>query len=119
VCVGTICKDPFAEPVETDCGHVFCHGCITTWLTSHSKESCPLCSQALTIEACRPGEHAIREGPVAQSRGGGDPQPMHVNDEGQRCRRLHIGDTSALFGCFIVVALPFSHSLDPPSPVYP
>lgn len=39
----TICQDPYSDPVKTPCGHVFCRGCIKTWVISEKKYKCPDC----------------------------------------------------------------------------
>ena len=40
-----VCYSETHELVVTECGHVFCNGCICAWLRSH--HSCPFCRVAL------------------------------------------------------------------------
>jgi len=42
ICLGT---QPGGDQVETPCGHVFCQGCIRTWIGT--SEKCPTCRQAI------------------------------------------------------------------------
>lgn len=39
--VCSICRLPWFDPVQTNCGDIFCSGCISKWLIS--KTDCPSC----------------------------------------------------------------------------
>ena len=39
--VCSVCCEVFNEPMRTECGHLFCRGCITEWL--NIKPDCPEC----------------------------------------------------------------------------
>lgn len=39
--VCAICFEEFVQPCRTICGHTFCQECITTWLRTASRETCP------------------------------------------------------------------------------
>jgi hypothetical protein len=45
----TICGDAFANaspedpPVNLPCGHIYCEGCISHWLTEPHNNTCPIC----------------------------------------------------------------------------
>ncbi|KAI1746931.1 hypothetical protein F4782DRAFT_522905 [Xylaria castorea] len=43
------------------CGHIFCHGCINIWLTSH--KSCPFCRTSMTHPGCM---HQVQPRLIAQ-----------------------------------------------------
>lgn len=38
--------------VNTECGHMFCNTCITTWIVE--RPHCPLCDKTLTLQQLRP-----------------------------------------------------------------
>ena len=43
-----ICTDIFVNPYAVNgCGHVFCHDCVSHWLTTQSNQ-CPICRHRLT-----------------------------------------------------------------------
>ena len=47
-----ICIDPIKLGVETNCGHIFCSGCIiNNWKSNFSASpmTCPICRQNVTI----------------------------------------------------------------------
>lgn len=53
----TICFDSMAGQtarsiVNTDCGHMFCRPCITTWIVE--RPNCPMCDHILTIAQLHP-----------------------------------------------------------------
>lgn len=55
ICLGT---QPKGDQVETPCGHVFCQGCIRTWIGT--SEKCPSCRQAIppkTLSLALPTAH--------------------------------------------------------------
>lgn len=39
----SICNHIFFHPVQLECNHVFCIGCLTQWFLIHNGSSCPLC----------------------------------------------------------------------------
>jgi hypothetical protein len=41
-----ICYGIFNNPVETQCGHIFCEDCIKQWFNGNNK-SCPFCKQQI------------------------------------------------------------------------
>jgi hypothetical protein len=46
-----ICYEIFKDEIKifiSDCLHIFCYGCIDTWLKENQK-SCPLCRQTINI----------------------------------------------------------------------
>ena len=44
-----ICTDVFINPYAVNgCGHVFCHECVSHWLTTQSSQ-CPICRHRLTL----------------------------------------------------------------------
>ncbi|XP_062977782.1 zinc finger protein RFP-like [Elgaria multicarinata webbii] len=44
----SLCLEYFADPVTLNCGHVFCHDCITkSWNESSVHAVCPQCKEAL------------------------------------------------------------------------
>ena len=50
-----ICCSPFIEPVESPCGHCYCHHCISAWMLKESPASksfkCPQCRSEHSITA--------------------------------------------------------------------
>ncbi|XP_058810709.1 RING finger and transmembrane domain-containing protein 2-like isoform X2 [Phymastichus coffea] len=41
-----ICHEEYSTPVRLYCNHIFCEGCVTTWLDR--ERSCPLCRASIT-----------------------------------------------------------------------
>ncbi|XP_014228124.1 RING finger and transmembrane domain-containing protein 2 [Trichogramma pretiosum] len=41
-----ICHEEYTLPVRLSCKHIFCEGCVTTWLDR--EKSCPLCRASIT-----------------------------------------------------------------------
>lgn len=59
-----ICHDPFTDPYETECGHVFCRRCILTWYHQTIENAddeedptvtCPMCRSNLYTASFVPG----------------------------------------------------------------
>ena len=42
-----VCGDIMEEAMETECGHVFCAECLSTWFLKSSPKTCPFCRSAL------------------------------------------------------------------------
>eukprot|EP00756_Hemistasia_phaeocysticola_P049825 Hpha_TRINITY_DN243_c0_g1::TRINITY_DN243_c0_g1_i1::g.83642::m.83642/K10666/RNF5; E3 ubiquitin-protein ligase RNF5 len=47
-----ICMDSVTEPVVTQCGHMFCWGCLSVWLDTNP--TCPVCKGSVTRERLIP-----------------------------------------------------------------
>jgi hypothetical protein len=43
-----ICLDVFNVPVRTQCGHIFCRGCLGSWMANRSQ--CPECRAEVSLE---------------------------------------------------------------------
>jgi hypothetical protein len=39
----SICQDEFKKPISLNCGHLYCEECISTWFSSQSGMTCPIC----------------------------------------------------------------------------
>jgi len=52
-----ICRNVFVEPVQTECGHIFCQMCITTAL--YTSRTCPVDRRPMTIEDLKPVHRVI------------------------------------------------------------
>ncbi|KAG1749663.1 Pex12 amino terminal region-domain-containing protein [Suillus paluster] len=48
----TLCLDERTDSCATECGHLFCWGCIVGW--GREKAECPLCRQALSLTRLLP-----------------------------------------------------------------
>jgi hypothetical protein len=64
----TICENPFDEPVQTSCGHLFCKPCIDTWLNetwlsaiTGQQPQCPIDRKPLRREELFKDEHVRRQ----------------------------------------------------------
>ena len=49
-----ICLEKYKNPRKTQCGHIFCHGCIHGWINEEDyygqkKSSCPMCRQNIGV----------------------------------------------------------------------
>ena len=50
----SICLEKYKNPRKTQCGHIFCHGCIHGWINEEDyygqkKSSCPMCRQNIGV----------------------------------------------------------------------
>ena len=43
-----ICQEEVEDPIRLHCNHVFCEGCITSWLDRHP--TCPMCRARITTQ---------------------------------------------------------------------
>eukprot|EP01062_Namystynia_karyoxenos_P032976 TRINITY_DN24281_c0_g4_i1.p1 TRINITY_DN24281_c0_g4~~TRINITY_DN24281_c0_g4_i1.p1 ORF type:complete len:197 (+),score=54.17 TRINITY_DN24281_c0_g4_i1:122-712(+) len=68
-----ICMDKAAEPVVTQCGHLFCWGCLSQWL-DRGENSCPVCKAGCSKESLIPLYGSGRAG-AAPAAGGDGPAP--------------------------------------------
>lgn len=48
----TLCLEERTDSCVTECGHMFCWGCIVGW--GREKAECPLCRQALSLTRLLP-----------------------------------------------------------------
>eukprot|EP00049_Salpingoeca_infusionum_P004609 m.81618 g.81618 ORF g.81618 m.81618 type:complete len:217 (-) comp12648_c0_seq2:244-894(-) len=44
-----ICLQQCDAPCKTNCGHTYCVGCISTWLSSNHNRTCALCRRRVTL----------------------------------------------------------------------
>ena len=49
-----ICLEKYKNPRKTQCGHIFCQGCIHGWINEEDyygqkKSSCPMCRQNIGV----------------------------------------------------------------------
>lgn len=50
-----ICLEDAKEPVVTQCGHLYCWGCMNKWLSqNHSTLQCPVCKAGIAREKLVP-----------------------------------------------------------------
>ncbi|XP_064599871.1 TNF receptor-associated factor 6-like [Liolophura sinensis] len=56
-----ICLLILREPCQTECGHRFCRGCITRWLSEHETRRCPADNEPITKAQLFPDNFAKRE----------------------------------------------------------
>ena len=50
----SICLENYENPRKTQCGHIFCRGCIHSWINEEDyygqkKSSCPMCRQNIGV----------------------------------------------------------------------
>ena len=58
-----ICCNLFERPMRTPCGHIFCDGCITSWMEQKSEGEripCPECRSVVETTALQPDRLADR-----------------------------------------------------------
>ena len=48
-----ICLHVMRDPVQTECGHLFCRGCLEPVLINTSRSVCPICKIAISTEQVR------------------------------------------------------------------
>ena len=53
-----ICLQPFVQPIDTPCGHTFCHVCIHNYLKVNPM--CPLDRKPLNEMTCSPSNLVLK-----------------------------------------------------------
>lgn len=53
-----ICLQPLLQPMDTPCGHTYCHQCLSSFL--REQDFCPVDRQRLQLPQCRPSSLLVR-----------------------------------------------------------
>ena len=76
-----ICLEPAKEPVITQCGHLYCWGCMDKWLSqNHSVLQCPMCKAGISREKLIP---IFLDGEQADPRNVNRPRPRPQREQPQ------------------------------------